>query len=129
MGLSLVLLDILQKPSMVDVISELMMLIAPLWIAVIAGILVGWAWKPKWANLGLIDSSKESHSHAEDDDNTTTFTAFRNFFKFQFPTCISATSDYGIQTDIPSTSNSISPCRFVPLSCFIWSSSFFSISN
>lgn len=114
MGLASVLLEILQKPSMVDVIRELMMLIAPLWIAVIVGVLVGWAWKPKWANLGLMDSSvsisKESHSRTEDDDSTTTFTAFRNFFKFQLPTCISATSDYGIQKDVPSTSNSISPC-------------------
>ncbi|GAY32079.1 hypothetical protein CUMW_285300, partial [Citrus unshiu] len=114
MGLASVLLEILQKPSMVDVIRELMMLMAPLWIAVIVGVLVGWAWKPKWANLGLMDSSvsisKDSHSRTEDDDSATTFTVFRNFFKFQLPTCISATSDYGIQKDVPSTSNSISPC-------------------
>lgn len=119
MGLASVLLEILQKPSMVDVIRELMMLMAPLWIAVIVGVLVGWAWKPKWANLGLMDSSvsisKDSHSRTEDDDSATTFTVFRNFFKFQLPTCISATSDYGIQKDVPSTSNSISPCRFLPL--------------
>ena len=30
-----------------DVLSELAMFTVPLWIAVVAGVLVGWAWKPK----------------------------------------------------------------------------------
>nr|GMD97552.1 START domain-containing proteins involved in steroidogenesis/phosphatidylcholine transfer [Ipomoea batatas] len=30
------------------------MCITPLWLAVAAGVVVGWAWKPKWANLDVI---------------------------------------------------------------------------
>ncbi|RDY14303.1 StAR-related lipid transfer protein 7, mitochondrial, partial [Mucuna pruriens] len=32
-----------------DFITDLAMFITPLWIAVIVGVVVGWAWKPKWA--------------------------------------------------------------------------------
>ncbi|KAJ7952220.1 StAR-related lipid transfer protein like [Quillaja saponaria] len=52
MALLSVLLGILQRPTILDVLRELIMFMAPVWIAVILGVLVGWAWKPKWANLG-----------------------------------------------------------------------------
>jgi len=32
-----------------DILGNLVTFIAPLWIAVIFGVVVGWAWKPKWA--------------------------------------------------------------------------------
>ncbi|XP_045810379.1 uncharacterized protein LOC123904802 isoform X3 [Trifolium pratense] len=32
-----------------DILANLVTFIAPLWIAVIFGVVVGWAWKPKWA--------------------------------------------------------------------------------
>lgn len=53
MGLVAALVEILQRPSIGEVILELGMFMAPIWIAVVVGVLVGWAWKPKWANLDL----------------------------------------------------------------------------
>lgn len=44
------LFRIFQIPtSLMDIITDLAMFITPLWIAVIVGVVVGWAWKPKWA--------------------------------------------------------------------------------
>ncbi|KAL0014145.1 hypothetical protein SO802_001214 [Lithocarpus litseifolius] len=40
-----------ERPTIVDVLRELMMFIAPLWVVVLVGVLVGWAWKPRWANV------------------------------------------------------------------------------
>lgn len=52
MALISILSEILQRPTIWGVLGELMLFVAPVWIAVIVGVLVGWAWKPKWANLG-----------------------------------------------------------------------------
>ncbi|KAK6783513.1 hypothetical protein RDI58_021310 [Solanum bulbocastanum] len=60
MGLVAALLEILQKPTFGEVILELGMFMAPIWIAVLIGVLVGWSWKPKWANLA-IDSVPTTH--------------------------------------------------------------------
>lgn len=46
-------LEILQKPTIGDVLLELMALMTPIWAAIVVGVLVGWAWKPKWANLSV----------------------------------------------------------------------------
>ncbi|KAJ1404013.1 START-like domain superfamily [Sesbania bispinosa] len=60
------MLGILQRPTtVVDIFGDLMVFITPLWIAVIFGVVVGWAWKPKWAI-----------------DPKDTWT---NLFKFRFP--------------------------------------------
>ncbi|KAJ1409284.1 START-like domain superfamily [Sesbania bispinosa] len=60
------MLGILQRPTtVVDIFGDLMVFITPLWIAVIFGVVVGWAWKPKWAI-----------------DPKGTWT---NLFKFRFP--------------------------------------------
>ena len=50
-GFGSVLSEILQRPTIVDVLNEFMMLIVPLWVVVFVGVLVGWAWKPKWTNV------------------------------------------------------------------------------
>ncbi|KAK3228202.1 hypothetical protein Dsin_008064 [Dipteronia sinensis] len=99
MGLASVLLEILSKPTMGDVLSELMMFMAPLWVAVIVGVLVGWAWKPKWADLACRDLMD---SFASKDSNSSSSVGFGsipslNFLKFQLPTCISGGSDDGVQ--------------------------------
>ncbi|CAN1299555.1 StAR-related lipid transfer protein 7, mitochondrial [Linum perenne] len=60
MALWSLLLDILQRPKLLDVLAELTMLAAPLWIAVIIGVLVGWSWKPKWAVLSAQSSVLQS---------------------------------------------------------------------
>ncbi|KAL4362286.1 hypothetical protein GQ457_04G038080 [Hibiscus cannabinus] len=101
MALVSIFLEILRKPTAGDVLSELIIFIAPLWIAVIVGVLVGWAWKPKWANIGReisIDSSSSSFG----------FISSLNSIKFQFPSFISWTSDDGVQKDSNSSSSQIS---------------------
>ncbi|XP_004245442.2 uncharacterized protein [Solanum lycopersicum] len=60
MGLVAALLEILQRPTFGEVILELGMFMAPIWIAVLVGVLVGWSWKPNWANLA-IDSVPTTH--------------------------------------------------------------------
>ncbi|KAK8560935.1 hypothetical protein V6N13_026370 [Hibiscus sabdariffa] len=105
MGLVSVFWEILRKPTIGDVLSELLVFVAPLWVAVILGVLVGWAWKPKWANLGRAMSTDCSGSK----DSTASFsesalTRFSslpslNLMKFQLPSCIPWSSDDGAQKD------------------------------
>ncbi|KAK4365570.1 hypothetical protein RND71_016928 [Anisodus tanguticus] len=52
MALVAALFEILQRPTFGEVILELGMFMAPIWVAVLVGVLVGWAWKPKWAKIG-----------------------------------------------------------------------------
>ncbi|XVE64577.1 hypothetical protein DITRI_Ditri07aG0111600 [Diplodiscus trichospermus] len=105
MGLVSVFLDILRKPTIGGVVSELLMFVAPLWVAVIVGVLVGWAWKPKWANLGRemsIDcSGSKDSSPPSKESSSMGFGSISNlnFVKFQLPSCISWTSDDGVQKD------------------------------
>lgn len=53
------LIEILRKPTIGDIVSELTLFAAPLWVAVFVGLVVGWAWKPRWAG-GLVGEEKES---------------------------------------------------------------------
>ncbi|KAL0283390.1 UNVERIFIED_CONTAM: hypothetical protein Sangu_2892000 [Sesamum angustifolium] len=59
MALVSAFLEILQRPTIGDVMFELMVFMAPIWVAVLVGVLVGWAWKPNWANLNVdfVDST------------------------------------------------------------------------
>ncbi|KAG0460676.1 hypothetical protein HPP92_020973, partial [Vanilla planifolia] len=43
------LIEILGRPTFGGVVSELIVFAAPLWVALVVGLLVGWAWKPRWA--------------------------------------------------------------------------------
>ncbi|XP_020092474.1 uncharacterized protein LOC109712985 [Ananas comosus] len=52
------IVEILRKPSVWSVVSELLLFVSPIWIAVLVGLLVGWAWKPKWA-AGLVGGEHE----------------------------------------------------------------------
>ncbi|XP_039062495.1 uncharacterized protein LOC120207040 isoform X2 [Hibiscus syriacus] len=83
-----------------------MIFMAPLWVAVLIGVLVGWAWKPKWANMGrgmLIDCSGSKDSTPSPSDSSSTsfgFISSLNSIKSQLmPSCISWISDDGIQKD------------------------------
>lgn len=50
MGLILdALIEIMSKPSLGSVFMELAPLMAPLGIAVLVGVFLGWAWRPRWA--------------------------------------------------------------------------------
>ncbi|GFP92532.1 star-related lipid transfer protein 7 mitochondrial [Phtheirospermum japonicum] len=59
MALISAFLEILRRPTTGDVMYELMKFMAPIWVAVLVGILVGWAWKPKWAilNVDFLDNN------------------------------------------------------------------------
>lgn len=96
MALLSILAEILGRPRIVDVFGELMILIAPLWIAVIVGVLVGWTWKPKWANLGreMMDSSVSDDSKS----SSTSFSLLGSFpsfnsLNFQMPSSILSSFD------------------------------------
>ncbi|KAL8170378.1 hypothetical protein V2J09_022182 [Rumex salicifolius] len=51
MALASILLGILERPTMWDVMIDLTILAIPLWLAVIVGVVLGWSWRPKWANF------------------------------------------------------------------------------
>ncbi|KAB1207758.1 StAR-related lipid transfer protein 7, mitochondrial [Morella rubra] len=77
---------------MVDVLSELMIFIVPLWLACIVGVLVGWAWRPKWAqNLGNYSASKDASPVSPTKALSTCFTSILSLspLKFQLPSCVS----------------------------------------
>ncbi|KAI8569928.1 hypothetical protein RHMOL_Rhmol02G0315900 [Rhododendron molle] len=62
MALVSALFEIFQRPTIWDILTELMVFMAPLGVATIVGVVVGWAWKPKWVNLTTdsLDSSSRS---------------------------------------------------------------------
>lgn len=93
---------------MVEVLGELVFFIAPLWIAVFVGVLVGWAWKPNWANSVGRDMaadcsvSKQETSSSSSSSSSISSLCFSsipslNSLKFQFPSCIPWISDDGVQ--------------------------------
>lgn len=43
------LMEILKKPTIGDVLSEMALFVAPIWVAAFVGLVVGWTWKPRWA--------------------------------------------------------------------------------
>ena len=121
-----ILLEIFRRPTIVEVLGELVFFIAPLWIAVFVGVLVGWAWKPKWANLVGRDMaadcsiSKQEISSSSSSSSLISSLCFSslpslNSLKFQFPSCIPWISDDGVQQkalSLPAPVDS-SDCRFV----------------
>ncbi|XP_060971105.1 uncharacterized protein LOC133037716 [Cannabis sativa] len=47
----------LERPiTILGVCTNLFLLLSPIWVAFILGLMVGWAWKPKWVSFG-----KENH--------------------------------------------------------------------
>ncbi|CAM0908302.1 unnamed protein product [Alopecurus aequalis] len=43
------LAEVFREPTLAGVARELATLAAPLWLAALVGLLVGWAWRPRWA--------------------------------------------------------------------------------
>ncbi|XP_047065337.1 uncharacterized protein LOC124673266 [Lolium rigidum] len=43
------LAEVFREPTLAGVCRELATLAAPLWLAALVGLLVGWAWRPRWA--------------------------------------------------------------------------------
>ncbi|KAJ9173807.1 hypothetical protein P3X46_016908 [Hevea brasiliensis] len=104
-----ILLEILKRPTFGDVVIELVMFMIPLWIAVIVGVLVGWAWKPKWANLGrvMFDSSVSKDSATTVASPASLSISTLNSLKFQLPSFISWVANDGIQKDSSSAPPSL----------------------
>ncbi|XP_020581661.1 uncharacterized protein LOC110025493 isoform X2 [Phalaenopsis equestris] len=61
----LALMEIMSKPTLGGLLSELAFFAAPLWVAVFVGLLVGWAWRPGWAT-GLVGGEKVNHKESKD---------------------------------------------------------------
>ncbi|PWA41286.1 hypothetical protein CTI12_AA554520 [Artemisia annua] len=58
MGLIGIMVNMLNEPNLVyNMLPDLLVLIAPLWIAVIFGVFVGWMWRPTWANDAISNLS------------------------------------------------------------------------
>ncbi|PKU59592.1 hypothetical protein MA16_Dca017155 [Dendrobium catenatum] len=51
------LMEIMRMPTIGGVLLELAFLATPLWVAVFVGLVVGWAWRPRWA-AGLVGGGK-----------------------------------------------------------------------
>lgn len=45
------LAGVFREPTLAGVARELATLAAPLWLAVLVGLLIGWAWRPRWTGL------------------------------------------------------------------------------
>ncbi|XP_059662120.1 uncharacterized protein LOC132308137 [Cornus florida] len=121
MALASALFEILQRPTSGDVFLELMMFMAPLWIAVFVGVLVGWAWKPKWAIIdrNLFDcSSTDSSTSLPSSSEKTIFPGISNSIpslnslKLQLPSCISWIADSGIEKEASTVPHSNSKSDF-----------------
>lgn len=52
MALIALFFEVLQRPSIWDMLLDLMLLTVPLWIAIFVGVVLGWAWRPNWAHFG-----------------------------------------------------------------------------
>ena len=53
MGLVQLFYEVLENPTILGVCTWMFMFFGPIWVAFFIGIILGWAWKPKWASLGL----------------------------------------------------------------------------
>ncbi|KAL0446559.1 UNVERIFIED_CONTAM: hypothetical protein Slati_1783800 [Sesamum latifolium] len=89
---------------------ELMVFMAPIWVAVLVGVLVGWAWKPKWANLNVdfVDSTANKGGTKKSVILLPQFAASipsLSSLKRQIPSCISWISDFGLEKENSSVSS------------------------
>ncbi|XP_073042994.1 uncharacterized protein [Primulina eburnea] len=114
-------LEIFQRPTIVNVFFDLMEFMSPIWIALVVGVFVGWAWKPKWANLNIeiVDSISNKGEPKPDDSlsPSRSETAFPQFYssipilssmKLQLPSCGSWLPDSGLEKEnssLPSVSS------------------------
>lgn len=104
MALVAAFLELLQRPTVGEAMFELMVFMAPIWVAVLVGVLVGWAWKPKWAKLypDFLDSIASKGETNKSGMLLPQFAASvpsLSSLKLQLPTCISWISDFGPQKE------------------------------
>ncbi|XP_057478584.1 uncharacterized protein LOC130765974 [Actinidia eriantha] len=49
MALIAAFLEFLERPTIGGVLVDMLLFLVPVWIAFVVGVIVGWAWKPRWA--------------------------------------------------------------------------------
>ncbi|XP_071730630.1 uncharacterized protein [Rutidosis leptorrhynchoides] len=76
-----------------NVLPDLMVFIAPLWIAVLFGVLVGWVWKPTWANSAINNITIPTKTY-NPKDFVSSFPML-NSVKCQLPSYFFPVSDIG----------------------------------
>ncbi|KAI9092246.1 hypothetical protein K1719_027746 [Acacia pycnantha] len=112
MALLSALLGILGKSSVVGILGDLFIFIASLWIAVIVGVLVGWAWKPKWANFGrdMLDSLVPNDTNSPSSSSSTSFALIPslNSLKIKLPSFIPRPFNVGFQEESSFSESSLS---------------------
>ncbi|KAF5815864.1 putative START domain-containing protein [Helianthus annuus] len=89
------LLSIIQGPNLWNALPDLMVFVAPLWVAVLFGVLVGWVWRPTWANSALNNFTIPATNYPSFDS-----------LKSQLPSCFFSVSDNGSVEDCSSGSGS-----------------------
>ncbi|XP_076936784.1 uncharacterized protein LOC143604076 [Bidens hawaiensis] len=100
------LLTILQGPSLWYALPDLMVFVAPLWFAVLFGVLVGWLWRPTWANSAINNLPIPTiNNNYPSMDFVSSIPSF-NSFKSQLPSCLFAGSGNGSVQDDSSGSSS-----------------------
>ncbi|CAH1453502.1 unnamed protein product [Lactuca virosa] len=88
------MLKILQGPNLWNVLPDLMMFMLPLWTAVLFGVLVGWVWRPRWANSAINNLSTTClpPKNYSSIDIVSSIPSF-NSLKSQLPSCLFPFSD------------------------------------
>lgn len=60
------LMGVFRQPTLGGVALELASLAAPLWLAALVGLLIGWAWRPRWALVVVGEAPPPPRAAAED---------------------------------------------------------------
>ncbi|XP_028804347.1 uncharacterized protein LOC114759348 [Neltuma alba] len=45
------LMEFLKKPSITETLVDILLCAVPIWLAVMIGMLIGWAWRPRWTGI------------------------------------------------------------------------------
>ncbi|KAJ7959428.1 StAR-related lipid transfer protein like [Quillaja saponaria] len=120
MALIEALYEILENPTLLGVFTGVIMFLGPIWIAFVIGVSVGWAWKPKWANLGKdklacsVSNSLDLWSLRADVSPLKGFGSAPclNSLKFQSPSCESWVMNNGVERK----SSSVKPAEYIDCS-------------
>ncbi|KAG8374509.1 hypothetical protein BUALT_Bualt10G0002200 [Buddleja alternifolia] len=114
MALISVLLEILRKPTIGDMMVELMVFMAPIWIAVFVGVLVGWAWKPNWANIPNLHSSATANKADSNNNKSSSLPMLFPQFSASIPSFTSFKLQLPWLSDFDNDNSSLSPSLSSP---------------
>lgn len=48
------IIDLFNKPSLIETFVDILFFTVPIWLAVMIGVVIGWAWTPRWTSLLFI---------------------------------------------------------------------------